>query len=469
MAAALGAGERLGLVVRRRGTPRARSGRARRARRGRSTRCRWSGPSAPSAPACSSRRPRSTRSSCTRSSWCRRRWRCARGRRAAGRRSSCSRSGRGSRQVAAVEDRRVARDEVAARRQRRSEPADPDAARARRRLRAVELDPDAMAAATDPPEGDAVGEALRAGEQDDVLRVAAVDRDRGDGGLAAGAAPAGAGRGRGDRKPRLGRAVRLERGLAPVVGEGGRRGEQHERCGREQAFSRARGSPTRRLHAGRLGPFLAGAQQAVAQRGLVLRARVPLRRVGQLVDRLQPEQLEEQRRRAVQHGAELRAAGLLDQAALDQRRRGRLRRDAADAGDLRAGDRLQVGDDRERLGLRGREPGRARAREQPPRGLLGVRVRARASSRRRARAARSRGPSSAAASARSPASTSSSETRSASASSSTGTGRARGTAAPRARAADHATASACGGAVLGAHGDRPERLAPAPSSASPRL
>ena len=46
--------------------------------------------------------------------------------------------------------------------------------------------------------------------------------------------------------------------------------------------------------------LLAGAQQAVAQRGLVLRARVPLRDLGQIVERAQPEQLQEQRRGAVE-------------------------------------------------------------------------------------------------------------------------------------------------------------------------
>ena len=65
----------------------------------------------------------------------------------------------------------------------------------------------------------------------------------------------------------------------------------------------------------------------------------------------QAEQLQEQRRRAVEHGAERRAPRLLDQAALGQRRGGGLRGDAADAGHLRPRDRLQVGDDRQRLGL----------------------------------------------------------------------------------------------------------------------
>ncbi len=48
--------------------------------------------------------------------------------------------------------------------------------------------------------------------------------------------------------------------------------------------------------------------------------------------------------------------------------------DAADARDLGAAHRLQVGDDRERLGLGGRERGRAGTGEQAPRGLLRVRV-----------------------------------------------------------------------------------------------
>src|SRR3712207_8529603 len=41
------------------------------------------------------------------------------------------------------------------------------------------------------------------------------------------------------------------------------------------------------------------------------RAGVPGGRVGQVLDRRQPEQLQEQRRGAVEDGAELRAAGLL--------------------------------------------------------------------------------------------------------------------------------------------------------------
>ena len=116
-------------------------------------------------------------------------------------------------------------------------------------------------------------------------------------------------------------------------------------------------------------------QQAISERGRLLGRRIPLRDLGQVVRRVQPEELEEQRRRAVQDGAELAAARLLDQPAFGQRGGRGLRRHAADARDLGAADRLQVGDDRERLGLGGRERGRARTGEQAPRGLLGVRVR----------------------------------------------------------------------------------------------
>ena len=73
-------------------------------------------------------------------------------------------------------------------------------------------------------------------------------------------------------------------------------------------------------------------------------------------------------------GAEARAARLLDQAALGQRLHRRLRGDAADAGDLRPRDRLQVGDDRQRLGLRLGQRRRPRLGQQAPRRLLAGRV-----------------------------------------------------------------------------------------------
>ena len=69
------------------------------------------------------------------------------------------------------------------------------------------------------------------------------------------------------------------------------------------------------------GARLAGPQQALAQLGLLLGRRIPARDVRQLVERAQAEQLQEQRRRAVEDGAELRVARLLDQPALEQRRR----------------------------------------------------------------------------------------------------------------------------------------------------
>ena len=103
------------------------------------------------------------------------------------------------------------------------------------------------------------------------------------------------------------------------------------------------------------GAGLAGAQQSIAQLGLLLGARVPLPDVGQLVQRAQAEQLEELCGRAVHDRAELGASGLLHQSALQQRGRGRVGAHATNAGDLRARDRLQIGDDRKRLGLRGRQ------------------------------------------------------------------------------------------------------------------
>ena len=89
---------------------------------------------------------------------------------------------------------------------------------------------------------------------------------------------------------------------------------------------------------------------------------------------LQPEQLQEQRRRAVEDGAELGAAALLDQPAVEQRRDRRVGVDAADARDLRPRDGLQVGDDRERLELRRRQRREPRLRQQRARRVLGDRV-----------------------------------------------------------------------------------------------
>src|SRR5690348_8767454 len=70
-------------------------------------------------------------------------------------------------------------------------------------------------------------------------------------------------------------------------------------------------------------PLLAGLQEPVAELRLLLGRRVPLGRVGEVLEGLEAEELQEQRRRAVQDGAELRAPGLLDQAALEERRGGR--------------------------------------------------------------------------------------------------------------------------------------------------
>ena len=65
-------------------------------------------------------------------------------------------------------------------------------------------------------------------------------------------------------------------------------------------------------------PLLARAQQAVAQLALDLGRRIPLVDVGQRVARLEPEQAQEEVGGAVEHGAEARAARLLDQPALER-------------------------------------------------------------------------------------------------------------------------------------------------------
>src|SRR4051794_39723528 len=96
---------------------------------------------------------------------------------------------------------------------------------------------------------------------------------------------------------------------------------------RRQRSTSATSSPNDGTSA--LRALLARLQQALAQLLLLLRRGVEPREVRQLVERAQAEQLLEQRRRAVEHGAELRAPGLLDQPALEQRRDGRLGRHAA--------------------------------------------------------------------------------------------------------------------------------------------
>src|SRR4051812_21500104 len=62
---------------------------------------------------------------------------------------------------------------------------------------------------------------------------------------------------------------------------------------------------------GPAGPLLARLEQPLAQVRLLLRRRAPLGGIGQTLERAEPEQLQEQRRGAVQDGAELRAARLL--------------------------------------------------------------------------------------------------------------------------------------------------------------
>ena len=120
--------------------------------------------------------------------------------------------------------------------------------------------------------------------------------------------------------------------------------------------------------------LLAGAQQALAQLALLLGRRVEGGRVGQRVEAGEPEELLEQLRAAIERGAEARAARLLHQPALQQRADRRLRGHAADARDLRARDGLQVGHDRQALGLRLGQRRGARLGQQPARGPLGHRV-----------------------------------------------------------------------------------------------
>ena len=111
---------------------------------------------------------------------------------------------------------------------------------------------------------------------------------------------------------------------------------------------------------------------------------------GQLVEPGESEEPLEQLGRREDRCPETGASRLLDQPALGQRLDRRLRGDAADPGDLGARDRLQVGDDRERLGLGLGQRRRPRLRQQATCGLLARRVAGEGRSRRRPRAGRSR-------------------------------------------------------------------------------
>src|SRR5579884_1981507 len=117
---------------------------------------------------------------------------------------------------------------------------------------------------------------------------------------------------------------------------------------------------------------VARSQQPLSQLLLDLWRQIELPHIRQLVDRAQAEQPQEQLAGAVQHRPELGAAAFLDHPALEQRRGCGLGVDAADPRDLRARDRLQVGNDRERLRLSGVERRRPRLGEQPPRRGLGI-------------------------------------------------------------------------------------------------
>src|SRR3954470_2451381 len=96
-----------------------------------------------------------------------------------------------------------------------------------------------------------------------------------------------------------------------------------------------------------LGALLARAEQALAQLRLLLGRGVERRELGQGVEPGEAEQLLEQRRRPVQHGAELRAARFLDEPTLEQGRDGGLGGDTADPRYLGPRHRLEVRDDRE--------------------------------------------------------------------------------------------------------------------------
>ena len=113
----------------------------------------------------------------------------------------------------------------------------------------------------------------------------------------------------GDRRDRRSGCARRPGCPTSPRGEVGRRRRGRGREGGRQAHAVARWRRGARARVAR-------AEQAVAQGRLVLRARVPLLELGELLERAQAEELEEQRRRAVEDGAERRAAGLLDQPAL---------------------------------------------------------------------------------------------------------------------------------------------------------
>ena len=136
------------------------------------------------------------------------------------------------------------------------------------------------------------------------------DRDRYDGSVA-----------RGDRRvPGGARGARAARHRAAHARARHRRRLRPAR--REAPRRLAARRPRRAVASARAGARLAGLEQPLAQVGLLLGRRVPRarRRAASSSDG-QAEELEEQRRRAVEDRAELRAPGLLDQPALEQRRR----------------------------------------------------------------------------------------------------------------------------------------------------
>ena len=173
-----------------------------------------------------------------------------------------------------------------------------------------------------------------------------------------------------------------------------------------------RGRPPRRCSSSAIGSMnmAVGGGDVLEPRAQLLDVAGELVELGELRAVGEPEDALEEGRRLVAHGATLAvAAGLGDQAALDEARDGRVGGDAADAGDLGARHRAEVGDDRQGLERRLGEPAlhraarrgaRTRRRPRAPRGRRSRRRRApgrlrcgpRGSGRRSARARSRRAP-----------------------------------------------------------------------------
>src|SRR4051794_29245855 len=122
--------------------------------------------------------------------------------------------------------------------------------------------------------------------------------------------------------PRSRRVRRGPAGSRPRLARRRRSTRSHWACARSRGAP-ATGPPCRPSARGwalggrgSRGAHLAGAQQAIAQLALLLGTGVERDRVGQAVEAREPEETLEERRRPVEDRAELRAPGILDQAAL---------------------------------------------------------------------------------------------------------------------------------------------------------